>query len=387
MTLSIAELVILFLCAVLVGITIHFFISSRRSLKISPEETDKFNRSIEEWKSKYFNDMDERDKELAELKDRVAEAEENAREYKSEAEEMIRQNRKMEEEFGEHDVMDKEFSGLKEKLSEAEENVRVYRSEALELVKQNRKLEEELAAAKKAAAAPAPVVASAPEKPGTEYIQQLRIAQSSLMEHNEKINRLLEQIDVIKEKEEQQRQMVEEKEELNNQLLKLKVALGDKEKEISTIRQKEQLTKEMNAILDNAYNEFGVLQGKIQKLETQLNQSKMLNVEYEDLKETHYKLIRDFEDQKSKLQSVSSEHQVLSQQLDETSDKLREANFQRQQLQKRVSYLEELNNDLHVVADTNKKLENQLRKIGELESMLNVVSEERDSLKKQGDFK
>ena len=62
------------------------------------------------------------------------------------------------------------------------------------------------------------------------------------------------------------------------------------------------------------------------------------------------------------------------------SDKLREANFQRQQLQKRVSYLEELNNDLHVVADANKKLESQLKRLGELESIINVVSEERDDL-------
>jgi len=114
----------------------------------------------------------------------------------------------------------------------------------------------------------------------------------------------------------------------------------------------------------------------------------MLNVEYEDLKETHYKLIRDFEDQKVKLQSITSEHQQISLQLDETSDKLREANFQRQQLQKRVAYLEELNNDLHVVADANKKLESQLRQIGELESMLNVVSEERDTLlRKHTDYK
>ena len=60
---------------------------------------------------------------------------------------------------------------------------------------------------------------------------------------------------------------------------------------------------------------------------------------------------------------------------------MREANFQRQQLQKRVSYLEELTADLQMVAQANKKLEQQLRRIGELESMLTVVSEERDHLK------
>jgi len=375
MTLSIVELVILFLCAVLVGITIHFFISSRRSLQLTSPEADNLNRNIEEWKSKYFNDLDERDKQLTALKDRLAEAEENAKEYRSEAAEMVRQNRKLEEEFSGYDERDKKYEELKHTLTDAKEDARIYRIEAEEMVKQNRKLEEELRNARKMTAQ-APAVAVS-EKPATAYIDQLRVAQSSLMEHNEKIERLLDQIEVIKEKE-----------ELNNQLNKLRIVLGDKEKEINNIRQKEQLTKEMTSLLDNTYNEFNVLQGKIQKLESQLNQSKMLNVEYEDLKETHYKLIRDFEDQKVKLQSITSEHQQISLQLDETSDKLREANFQRQQLQKRVAYLEELNNDLHVVADANKKLESQLRKIGELESMLNVVSEERDTLlRKHTDYK
>ncbi|HEY1870279.1 MAG TPA: hypothetical protein VGG71_04430, partial [Chitinophagaceae bacterium] len=61
----------------------------------------------------------------------------------------------------------------------------------------------------------------------------------------------------------------------------------------------------------------------------------------------------------------------------------REVNFQRQQLQKRVNYLEELSSDLQVVADANKKLEHRLKRIGELESMLNVVSEENQILKGQ----
>jgi DNA repair exonuclease SbcCD ATPase subunit len=341
MTLTVIEIVILQLGAIVLGIAIHFFISSRRSLKTTSYGAEKTTTTeMEEWKSKYFNDLDERDKEI---------------------------------------------THLKESLADAEENTRIYRTEAEEMVRENRKLEAELETIKRTPVAP-PIVQAPVEKPG--YIDQLRIAQSGLMEHNDRINRLLEQIDVIKEKEEQQQQMIEEKEELSNQISKLRIVLGEKEKEINNIRQKEQLTKEMNSILDNAYNEFNILQGKIQKLELQLNQSKMLNVEYEDLKETHYKLIRDFDEQKTKLQTISAEHQQLSLQMDETTDRLREANFQRQQLQKRVSYLEELNNDLHVVADANKKLEGQLRKIGELESMLNVVSEERDDLlKKQTDYR
>ena len=41
---------------------------------------------------------------------------------------------------------------------------------------------------------------------------------------------------------------------------------------------------------------------------------------------------------------------------------------------KKVGFLEELNNDLQQVAEHNKKLENQLRRIGEIEAMLARVS-------------
>jgi chromosome segregation ATPase len=138
----------------------------------------------------------------------------------------------------------------------------------------------------------------------------------------------------------------------------------------------------MNSMLDNAYNEFNVLQSKMQKLELQVSSSKMINMEYEDLKEGYHKMARDFEDQRLKLTNLMTENQSLNGQLHETAEKLREANFQRQQLQKRVAYLEELTHDLHVVSEANKKLEMQLKRIGELESMLNVVAEERDQLMK-----
>jgi len=160
----------------------------------------------------------------------------------------------------------------------------------------------------------------------------------------------------------------------------LKLLLSQKEREISSVRQKEHLTKEMSSMLDTAYGEFNVLQEKIQKLESQVNTSKRINLEYEDLKEGHMKLVRDYEDQKVKYTAILREHEALENQYDETDNKLREAILQRQQLQKRVAYLEELNNDLQAVADANKKLEHQLKRLGELESILNVVSTERDEL-------
>ncbi|MCB0741108.1 MAG: hypothetical protein KDB92_08700, partial [Chitinophagaceae bacterium] len=69
--------------------------------------------------------------------------------------------------------------------------------------------------------------------------------------------------------------------------------------------------------------------------------------------------------------------------LSETESKLKESNFDRQQLQKKIIYLEELNHDMQGIARANKRLEEQIKRIGELESMLNIVMEERDQLAKK----
>ncbi|MDP9229048.1 MAG: hypothetical protein M3O67_00080 [Bacteroidota bacterium] len=121
----------------------------------------------------------------------------------------------------------------------------------------------------------------------------------------------------------------------------------------------------------------------MQKLESQVATSRMINLEYEDLKEAHYRMNQEFEEQKLKLQAVTLENQQIAAQRNEAEDKLKETNFQREQLQKRVGYLEELNKDLQTISKANKKLETQIRKIGELESKLNIIAEERDQLLQQ----
>ena len=327
LSLSIVEIIVLMLGAIILGVTIHFFIVSRRSMKSSPMETEKISKTLEEWKLRYFNDTELRDKELTQLRKRLEETEEN-------------------------------------------NNINVI--EAEETRKLNKKLQAELESLRK--------TAPSAEKEKPDYIEQLRKAQSSLMEHNEKINQLLGQIDIVKETEEKQQEILKINEELSGQVDELKFMLSQKEKEINNTRQKEHLTNEMTSMIDSAYNEFNVLQDKIQKLESQVNTSKRLNIEYEDLKESHYRISQDFEEQKRKYSAAITENKQLLEELTETEDKLKEANFQRQQLQKRVAYLEELNNDMQAVADANKKLEHQLKRVGELESMLNMVAEERDEL-------
>ena len=331
LSLSVIEIIVLMLGAITLGITIHFFIVSRKSLRETTSDvTGKINKELEMWKLKYFNDTEVRDKEL---------------------------------------------EILKKKLADADENSDIYSIEAEELRIVNKKLQAEIESYRKAAP---PLATTSSEKP--DYIEQLRMAQTSLLQHNEKINQLLGQIDIVKETEERQQEIIKTNEELSSQIDDLRFKLSQKEKEINNVRQKEHLTTEMNAMLDSAYSEFNVLQDKIQKLEHQVNVSKRINLEYEELKEVQHKMTRDFEEQKLKYQAAVEENRQLQLAIAEAEDSLKETEFQRHQLQKRVAYLEELNNDMQAMADANKKLEGQLKRIGELESMLNVIAEERDQL-------
>jgi chromosome segregation ATPase len=331
LSLTIIEIVVLMLGAITLGFTIHFFISSRHNFNAAPQEKEKISRSLEEWKLRYFNDTEMRDKEI---------------------------------------------TMLRKQLEDVEDNNNINSIEADEMRKLNKKLQAEMEAMKRGSV---PV-----EKEKPDYIRQLKDAQHSLLEHNEKINALLGQIDLVKETEEKQQEIARMNEQLLMQVEDLKEMLTQKEKEISNSKQKQQLTNEMTSMIDSAYNEFHVLQDKIQKLEGQVNASKKISLEYEDLKENHMRVTRDLDELKRKYNNVSAENKQLLEDLTETEDKLKEANFQRQQLQKRINYLEELNNDMQVVAEANKKLESQLKRVAELESMLNIVSGEKgDQSKKQ----
>lgn len=87
LTLSILDIILLVFFAIVLGITIHFFITSRRNLKSTFTEPKKNEQDLNEWKMKYFNDVEIKDKELSSLRQQLEEAEENSKIYLIEAEE------------------------------------------------------------------------------------------------------------------------------------------------------------------------------------------------------------------------------------------------------------------------------------------------------------
>lgn len=208
----------------------------------------------------------------------------------------------------------------------------------------------------------------------TEYISELVNAQQNLQDHNQQISRLLQQLDLLKDAERKNIDILKSNDTLNNEIRELRHSLAGKESEIKNIRQHELLSREMNERLSKAYEEFNFLQDKLQKLESSMVDPQHKGFEYEELQQSYFRLTKECDEIKLRNLSLLEENQRLSRILGDTEEKLRESNFQRLQLSKKVGFLEELTNDLQQVSGHNKKLEAQLRRINEIESMLARVS-------------
>jgi chromosome segregation ATPase len=179
----------------------------------------------------------------------------------------------------------------------------------------------------------------------------------------------------------------EGKEELNEKIEELEKKVDEligeieeRDEEIKDLRQQVTAGERMAARIDEVYREFEQFQTKMATLEKQAGRANNLAIELEDTKYSYEQVHKELLRKHEKLEEVMNENQQMRQQMDELEDKLAEANLQRQQLQKKVMFLTDLNTDMQSIADTNKKLQTELRRIGELESMLNMMSEERDFL-------
>jgi chromosome segregation ATPase len=179
----------------------------------------------------------------------------------------------------------------------------------------------------------------------------------------------------------------EGREELNTQIenLEKKVdeltgVIEEKDEEIKDLKQQVSAGQRMAAKIEEVYQEFELLQTKMAALEKQASRANNLAIELEDTRYSYEQVHKELLRKQEKLEEHMEENQRMRLQMEELEDKLSEANLQRQQLQKKVLFLTDLNNDMQSIADTNKKLQTELRRIGELESMLNMMAEERDFL-------
>ncbi|HWB94804.1 MAG TPA: hypothetical protein VG605_23275, partial [Puia sp.] len=337
------EIIICELGALILGFTIHFFWNSKKSLRIDePAQPAGINEN-DNWKLKYYNDMDMQERSLQQIREKLSQSQETEQ------------------------ILTIELDETRKELKEAHEELESLRAQLEEM-------ELKLAPAEQHIGGEELLPGETQPSYADDYLFQLKAAQEKLIEHNNSIQRLLEQTTHVEESEKKNRELMHVNEELNEQLRDSGALLVEKEAEISNLRHQQKLSEEMSQRLDKVYEEYNTLQEKLQKLQSYLTQPHNRGTDYEGLKEAYFKLGKEHDEMKLKYISIREENQRLTRILGDTEEKLKEANFQRVQFQKRSAFLEELNHDLQEIAEHNKKIESQLRRVTDMENLLAKIT-------------
>ena len=342
LTMGLPEIIIFALGALILGFTIHFFWNAKKNFRINEPAQSGISED-DNWKLKYYNDMDMQERAQQQMREKLAQTQESEQILTIEVEE----NRKELEELR------NEVESLRRQLDDADEKLAA--------------ADEKYAAA---TAVKAPEEEPAVEDLSGNYLYHLKIAQEKLIEHNNSIHRLLDQTRQIEDAERRNLDLTRQNEELQDQLRIAGQQLVEKETEVGQLRHQQKLSDEMKERLDKVYEEYSTLQEKLQKLQTYLTQPYNRGSDYDELKEAYFKMGKEHDEMKLRYISLREENQRINRILVDTEEKLKEANFQRQQYQKRSVFLEELNHDLQEISEHNKKIESQLRRVSDMESLL-----------------
>ncbi len=351
MTIDLPVLIICELGALILGFTVHFFWNSKKSLRITEPSAGNGISENDNWKLKYYNDMDMQERAQQQLRERLTQMQETEQILTIELEE----NRK------EVEDLHTELEANRAQLEETE-----LKLVTLLTPKEVEPVEETSAE-------------SQPDDYTGNYLVQLKLAQEKMVEHNNQIHRLLEQTRQVEDSEKKNQDLSRPNEELNEQIRAFGQTLIEKETEISHLRHHQKLSEEMGQRLDRVYDEYNTLQDKLQKLQAYLTQPYNRGADYDELKEAYFKMGKEHDEMKLRHISLREENQRLNRILIDTEEKLKEANFQRQQFQKRSAFLEELNHDLQEISEHNKKIESQLRRVSNMESLMAKITGSSDS--------
>lgn len=303
------EIIILQSASIVLGYFIHFFISGPRIQK----KSDKSVTDADTWRMRYY--------------------------------ELEANLQKLEEEYGTDNKENKE------QIDFLNNEIEVYKQEIDQL--------EELLKKYQTTKIPA------------NYLDQLYNTQHHLIEHQQNINKLLSQIEDYQNRESQFNNAMDLTKRLQKENHDLRIALNERDLHIEKVNKELELYADLKGRLEQSYEDYRILQEKLNKVETYFASPKMRSFDYDELQNHHLELAKEYDDAKAKQFKLMEENQRLVRLLTDTEDRLKEAHFQRLQLQKKLNYLEAFNKDLQSLGEHNKKMDTHLKRIIDVESQLN----------------
>lgn len=310
-------IVIFVVGAAILAIAVRFFVKSKQSITLPKDYNDPHTLSeADEWRLKYYESLDMHEKKVNELEDTIREAYQRENSIR---EEVVKVRLQMEQ-------MEEEYENGKEPL---------------------------------------------------DYLGHLEKAHKNLETHHHQIQLLMAQLEKHKGTELQLLSTLRENEQLNQEMRKLQTMIVRKEEELQELRHQNTLAIEKTERLSKAYVEIKELQDKIRQLGEHMGGKNHSEYEFEEMQQSLFKLTKNSDELRMKQINLLEENQRLTRLVADVEDKLRESNFQRHQLAKKVGYLERLNNDLQIVAAQNNKLDNQLKRISEIDQILSEITQQK----------
>lgn len=209
---------------------------------------------------------------------------------------------------------------------------------------------------------------------------EMKVLRTQLQQQQQELSKALQQIALLGQRDSLQEEKTAAVLAEQRKLEELRLQLEDRDAEIHRLRQTDLYAQKLQERLEEVQTEFDKLQEKMAQMEKQAWQAAELTIQLEHAEHLQLQMEKTLRKKEDKLQDVNLENQQLQAKFDELQDKLTQMNLQRLQLEKKVQFLEDVNADMLHMADTNRKLSSEISRVAELESMLQLMTEERNSL-------
>lgn len=206
----------------------------------------------------------------------------------------------------------------------------------------------------------------------------------SILLHKRQLDALLARVDSLKQDQHARPAERNEDAELRNKIERLELLLEEREETLQAFKNKTESAEMMASRLESVQREFDRVQEKLRGVEQQARAASQLAVELEDVKAEYSRLQQEHGVKQHQLEELLNQNNHLNRQLSETEGRYTDADNQRQQYMKKARVMEDLNTDFQSVSDNNFRMRGELRRVGELESMLHIITEERDHLLHRG---
>jgi predicted flap endonuclease-1-like 5' DNA nuclease len=153
------------------------------------------------------------------------------------------------------------------------------------------------------------------------------------------------------------------------------------EKEFSNSADAEKHLNRLHSELEDASEVTKSLYFKVADLQQQLAAAGKMDIELTDLEFQYDKLKSEEEKLKSQLQQTYTENVRYASQFNEVEHQLKNLQEQNTLLQKKFAHVEILDEEVKNAVLRNKELQQQVRRLNEVECELGILTEERDTLK------